>query len=179
MLRLAVGPPAEPTAGRTLPSTSNSRRRAGYDGAKGEHGSKPHVVVETLDHLLVLYVALTNVDDHDEVGRLAESIQDVIGESVPFAYVDPKYTDETLAEAARQQGIALDVVKIPEAKRGFVLPPRRWVVERSFAWARRCQRLVKNCEQYSATLVGFHIVALACFMLKQAMLYLPQVHDAF
>src|SRR5580700_7177565 len=46
------------------------------------------------------------------------------------------------------KGIALEVVKLPEAKRGFVLLPRRWVVERSFAWATRCRRLVKDYERY-------------------------------
>jgi transposase len=72
--------------------------------------------------------------------------------------------------------------KLPEAKRGFVLLPRRWpacakprlrfgegrVVERSFAWATRCRRLVKDCERYASTLADLHVVAFACFMLKQA-----------
>ncbi len=75
---------------------------------------------------------------------------------------------ETAAEAAKQRGIALEVVKLPEAKRGFVLLPRRWVVERSFAWATRCRRLVKDYERYASTLAGLHIVAFACFMLRQA-----------
>jgi transposase len=43
---------------------------------------------------------------------------------------------------------------LPEAKRGFVLLPRRWVVERSFAWATRCRRLVKDYERYAQTLAG-------------------------
>ena len=50
-----------------------------------------------------------------------------------LAYVDQGYTGEKAAEAAKQQGNALEVVKLPEAKRGFVVLPRRWVVERSFA----------------------------------------------
>jgi transposase len=58
-------------------------------------------------------------------------------------------------------------VRLPEAKRGFVLLPRRWVVERSFAWATRCRRLVKDYERYASTLAGFHLVAFVCLMLSQ------------
>lgn len=57
--------------------------------------------------------------------------------------------------------------QLPEAKRGFVLLPRRWVAERSFAWATQCRRLVKDYERYASTLAGLHIVAFACFTLKR------------
>ncbi len=60
------------------------------------------------------------------------------------------------------------MVKAPEAKRGFVLMPRRWVVERSFAWTTQCRRLVKDHERYASTLAGFHLIAFVCLMLKQA-----------
>ena len=67
------------------------------------------------------------------VGRLAADIQEVTGDSVRLAFVDQGYTGETAAGAAATEGIALHVVKLPEAKRGFVLLPRCWVVDRSFA----------------------------------------------
>ena len=172
LLRVASGRAAEPTAAiidsRTLRSTPESGQRAGYDGAKRKRGSKLHLAVDTLGHLLALHVTPANSDDRAEVGRLAEAIQQATGESVTLAYVDQGYTGDKPAEAARAQGIALEVVKLPEAKRGFVLLPRRWVVERSFAWATRCRRLVKDYERYASTLAGLHIVAFACFMLKQA-----------
>ena len=85
-----------------------------------------------------------------------------------LAYVDQGYTGENAATAAGAQGIELHVVKLPEAKRGFVLLPRRWVVERSFEWATRFRRLVKNDEVYASTLAGLHIVAFVCLMLAQA-----------
>jgi transposase len=172
LLRLASGRNEEPTAAiidsRTLRSTPESGPRAGYDGAKRKRGSKLHLAVDTLGHLLALHVTPANVDDRAEVGRLAEAIQEATGESVTLAYVDQGYTGEKAAEAAKQHGIVLEVVKLSEAKRGFVLLPRRWVVERSFAWATRCRRLVKDYERYASTLAGLHIVAFACFMLKQA-----------
>jgi transposase len=60
------------------------------------------------------------------------------------------------------------VVKHEEAKSGFVLLPRRWVVERDFAWASRFRRLVKYYERLPETLAGLHFVAFACLFLQQA-----------
>jgi transposase len=172
VLRMASGRPPKPTAAiidsHTLRSTPESGPRAGYDGAKRKRGSKLHMAVDTLVHLLALHVTPANHDDRAEVGRLAEAIQIATEQSVELAYVDQGYTGERAATAAKDQGIALEVVKLPEAKRGFVLLPRRWVVERSFAWATRCRRLVKDYERYAATLAGLHVVAFACFMMKQA-----------
>jgi transposase len=62
----------------------------------------------------------------------------------------------------------LEVVKHEEAKRGFVLLPRHWVVERDFAWVWRFRRLVKDYERLSAPLEGLHFVAFACLFLQQA-----------
>ncbi|CAI9122405.1 transposase, partial [Brytella acorum] len=107
-------------------------------------------------------------DDRTEAGHLAAAIQEVTDESVDLAYVDQGYTGSKPDEAARPHGIALEIVKLPQAKRGFVLLPRRWVVERSFAWATRCRRLVKDYERYASTLASLHVVAFACFMLRKA-----------
>ena len=177
LLRLAAGRDAAPTAAiidsRTLRSTPESGQRAGYDGAKRKRGSKLHLAADTLGHLLALHVTPANVDDRAEVGRLAQAIQDATGETVTLAYVDQGYTGARPAAAAQAQGIALEIVKLPEAKKGFVLLPRRWVVERSFAWATRCRRLVKDYERYATTLAGLHIIAFACFMLRQAAILIP------
>jgi transposase len=172
VLRLAAGRTEEPTAAiidsRTLRSTPESGPRAGYDGGKRKRGSKLHMAVDTLGHLLALHVTPANVDDRAEVGRLADAIQNATGESVELVYVDQGYTGEKPAAAAEKHGIELYVVKLSEAKKGFVLLPRRWVVERSFAWMTRCRRLVKDYERYASTLAGFHTVAFICLMLKRA-----------
>lgn len=169
---MASGHKAEPTAAildnRTLRSTPESRPRAGYDGTKRKKGSKLHMAVDTFGHLLALHVTPANRDDRAEVGRLAAAIQEVTDESVELAYVDQGYTGQKPAEAARAHGIALEVVKLLKAKRSFVLLPRRWVVERSFAWATRCRRLIKDYERYASTLASLHVVAFACFMLRNA-----------
>jgi transposase len=62
----------------------------------------------------------------------------------------------------------LVVVSLPQAKRGFVLLPKRWVVERSFAWATRFRRLAKDYERLPETVVGLHFVAFVCLMLRRA-----------
>src|SRR3954471_18385253 len=131
LLRLAAGRPEEPTAAiidsRTLRSTPESGTRAGYDGAKRKRGSKVPMAADTLGHLLALHVTPADVGDRAAVGRLAADIQEATGDSVRLAFVDQGYTGETAADAAATEGIALHVVKLPEAKRGFVLLPRRWV----------------------------------------------------
>jgi transposase len=66
------------------------------------------------------------------------------------------------AAAAAAHGIRLQVVKLPEATRGFVLLPRRWVVERSFAWAARFRRLARDYERLPETVAGLHFPAFAC-----------------
>ena len=172
VLRLAAGRAAEPNAAildsRTLRSTPESGDRAGYDGAKRKRGSKLHLAVDTLGHLLALHVSKASADDRAEVGRLAEAVQAATGETVKLAYVDQGYTGGRAAEAAQARGIALEVVKLPEAKKGFVLLPRRWVVERSFAWATRFRRLVKDYERYATTLADMHRLAFVCIMLRKA-----------
>jgi transposase len=172
ILRLLDGRNPDPTAAvidsRTIQSTPESGARAGYDGAKRRKGSKVHAAVDTLGHLLALRVTPASTGDREQVASLAQEMQTVTGESVQAAFVDQGYTGETAATAAETHGIELKVVKLPEAKRGFVLLPRRWVVERSFAWAARFRRLARDYERLATTLAGFHFVAFACLMLAKA-----------
>jgi transposase len=169
LLRGVKGRKGQPSAAifdsRTLQSTPESGAHAGYDGAKRRKGSKVHVAVDTLGHLLALLVTPANEQDRAQVG------QQVTGQSVQLAFVDAGYTGDVPAEAAAQQGMQLEVVKLPEAKRGFVLLPRRWVVERSFAWVARFRRLARDYERLPATVAGLHLVAFTCLMLHQFIHY--------
>lgn len=169
--RRTAGRSASPSAvildSRTVQSTPESGARAGYDGHKRRKGSKVHAAVDTLGELLALVVTPANEQDRAQVAELAAAVQEVTGETVELAYVDQGYTGPNPAEAAAAHGIQLAVVKLPEAKRGFVLLPRRWVVERSFAWAIRFRRLARDCERLAQTLAGLHFLAFACLMLRQ------------
>jgi len=168
ILREWAGRKGQPTAvcldSRTLQSTPESGARAGYDGAKRRKGSKVHIAVDTLGHLLALKVTAADQGDRAQVAALAEEVQQLTGHTVELAYVDQGYTGPNAAEAAEQHGIRLEVVKHPMAKRGFVLLPKRWVVERSFARAARFRRLARDYERLDTTLRGFHYVAFAILM---------------
>jgi transposase len=169
LLRLAKGRKAQPSAAifdsRTLQSSPESGARAGYDGAKRRKGSKLHMAVDTLGYLLTLHVTPANDQDRAQVEHLATHVQRVTGQHVDVAFVDQGYTGEQAQQAAAQHGIQLIVVKLPEAKKGFVLLPRRWVVERSNAWMARFRRLARDYERLPETLQGLHFVAFAMLML--------------
>ena len=163
LLRLGAGRNDAPTAAildsRTLQSTPESGARAGFDGHKKRKGSKVHAAVDTLGHLLAVKVTPANEQDRAQVADLALAVQAATGENIQLAYVDQGYTGEEPAAAAELHGLRLEVVKHHEAKRGFVLLPRRWVVERSFARAARFRHL-------ASTLAGYHWLAFAFLMLK-------------
>ena len=165
IVREWAGRKGQPTAvcldSRTLQSTLESGARAGYDGAKHRKGSKVHIAVDTLGHLLALKVTAASEGDREQVATLAKDVQQVTGNTVELADVDQGYIGQNAAQAAQQHGIRLEVVKHPMAKRGFVLLPRRWVVERSFAWAARFRRLARDYERLQTSLKGFHFIAFA------------------
>ena len=169
ILRLVQDRQADPSAiiidSRTLQSTPESGARAGFDGHKKRKGSKVHIAVDTLGHLLALRVTPANEQDRAQVAELAKAVQEVAGQKVELAFVDQGYTGSEPAEAAAKEGIQLEVVKHHEAKHGFVLLPRRWVVERSFAWAARFRRLARDYERLASTMAGYHWLAFAMLML--------------
>jgi transposase len=171
MLRMVDGREGQPTAaildGRTLQSTPESGGRAGYDGAKRRKGSKVHVAVDTLGNLLALRVTAADEQERARVGELTARIQEVTGGTVAIAFVDQGYTGEAAAEDAKANGIRLEVVKHSEAKRGFVLLPRRWVVERSFGWLGRFRRLARDYERLTETLAGWHWLAFLTLLLPR------------
>jgi transposase len=159
---------------RTLQSSPESGERAGFDGHKRRKGSKVHLAVDTLGQLLALMVTPANDQDRAQVAELAEKVQKATGESVEVAFVDQGYTGEQPADAAQAQGIRLEVVKLPTAKRGFVLLPRRWVVERSFAWMARFRRLARDYERLPETLAGLHYLAFAMLLAHRFVTFMVQ-----
>jgi transposase len=171
MLRWAAGRTAQPTAvifdSATRQSTPESGHRAGYDGDKRRQGSKIHLAVDTLGELLALLVTPANAQDRAQVAALAAAVQAVTGQHVDVGFVDQGSSGDQAAADAAAQGIRLEVVKLEEAKRGFVLLPRRWVIERSFAWAARFRRLAKDYERLPEVVAGLHFLAFACLMLHR------------
>jgi transposase len=171
ILRLVEERDAQPTAtildARTLQSTPQSGGRVGYDGAQKKNGSKVHMAVDTLGHLLALKVTAANEQERAQVAELTAKLQEVTGGTVEIAFVDQGYTGEAAADDAKAHGIQLEVVKHTEAKKGFVLLPRRWVVERSFGWLGRFRRLARDYERLTETLAGWHWLAFLTLLLPR------------
>jgi len=170
LLREAAGKAAHPSAvvfdSRTLQSTPESGHRAGMNPHKARRGTKVHVAVDTLGHLMALCVTPANCQDRSQVEALCDAVQEVTGHSVQVAFVDGGYRGQDVQQEAAKHKIKLDVVKVPEAHKGFVLLPKRWVVERSFAWATRFRRLAKDYERLPETVKSLHILAFLTLMLQ-------------
>lgn len=171
ILRLVNERNPQPSAtiidGRTLQSTPESGQRAGFDGAKKKKGSKVHLAVDTMGNLLALKVTAANEQEREQVADLAARVQEVTGGKVEIGFVDQGYTGESAAQQASEHGIKLEVVKHTEAKKGFVLLPRRWVIERTFGWLGRFRRLTRDYERLEQTLAGWHWLAFVILVLKQ------------
>ncbi|WP_459204538.1 IS5 family transposase (plasmid) [Ralstonia pseudosolanacearum] len=172
VIRVAQERQGQPSAvildGRTLQSICESGPRAGYDGYKRKRGSKVHMAVDTLGHLLAVHVTPANEQERAQVAELARQVQQATGQTVKVAFADQGYTGEAPAQAALNEGIDLQVIKLSETKKGFVLLPRRWVVERSFGWLNRFRRLARDYERLPETLAGLHFVVFAMIMLVHA-----------
>jgi len=166
----------QPTAAvydsRTLRSTPESGGRAGYDGHKRTNGSKVHLATDTQGNPLALEVSPADEQDRAHVDKLSEKTQIATGNAVEKAYVDQGYTGATAAEAAEKHGIELEVVKVEGVKGGFVLLPRRWVVERTNAWAARFRRLVRDYERLEKVLAGSHLAAFGILLVQRLLPHL-------
>ncbi len=110
LLRLAEGRNVQPSAAifdsRTLQSSPESGERAGYDGAKCRKGSKTHLAVDTLGHLLALHVTAADEQDRAQVDQLAQAVQETTGQTVEVAFVDQGYTGDDAAQIPLNRAFA-------------------------------------------------------------------------
>lgn len=176
IIRAAQGRQGQPSAvildGRTLQSSCESGPRAGYDGYKRRRGSKVHMAVDTLGHLIDLSVTPANEQERAQVKELCEAVQEATGNTVQVAWADQGYTGQDAKADAQALGIELRVIKLSGAKKGFVLLPRRWVVERSFGWLARFRRLSRDFERLSHVLAALHFLVFVTLMLPKAVMLL-------
>jgi transposase len=98
---------------------------------------------------------------------LAEQVQEVTGGGVMVAFVDQGYTGPATEADVAAEGVEVIVVKHHEATKGFVVLPRRWVVERTFGWLGRFRRLARDYERPPETLAAWHWVAFIALMLAR------------
>jgi transposase len=145
---------------------TDTARHKGYDAGKKVSGIKRHIAVDTqgLPHA----IAVTTADVNDRNGALLMFVLNEEGLSnVRNVLVDGGYTGERFEDMVNQiLGATVEVAKRHELHK-FTVIPKRWVVERSFAWLEKCRRLWKNCERKLATSAQLVVLAFLALLLRR------------
>lgn len=140
---------------------------SGYDGGKKIKGRKRHVLVDTLGNLLEVVVSAANVNDRTGAQMLMNKVERQIALRLLKIWVDKGYQGDLDAWFHTHWQIALEVVAAEKGQKGFVVQPRRWVVERTFAWLGNFRRLSKDYEQCIGSSEGMIYLASIRTMLKR------------
>ena len=170
-VRQAEGKLRTPSAGsidsQSVPATSGGAER-GYDGHKKVNGRKRNLVVDTLGLLLAVVVTAANVDDAKAAQEALGQVTEADFPRLRRVWADQKYHNHALNAWVAEHGhYALDVVRRPTDVKGFVLLPKRWVVERTFAWLKRCRRLSVDRERTTRSAESMVRLAMIHLMLKR------------
>jgi transposase len=142
----------------------------GYDGGKKVNGRKRHVVVDTIELLVVVLVTAASLQDRDG-GRLVLDKARMKMPSIALVWADGGYAGRCVEFARRVLRISLEIVKKPEGQHTFEVLPRRWVVERTLAWLVRCRRLDRDYErlpEHAEAMVKWSMIGLMTRRLKPA-----------
>jgi transposase len=138
----------------------------GYDSGKQVWGRKRHRGVDTQGHTLDTLITAASVQDRDGAKPLLRRLKQLFP-SITKVWADGGYAGKLVDWAKAALGIDLVIVnKLPD-QRGFVVLPRRWVVERSFAWSDTCRRLSKDYEGYIDVSRAFNLLASIHTILKR------------
>lgn len=143
----------------------------GFDGGKKITGRKRHIVVDTLGLLLAVVVTSASMDDATAAPQVLTQLAHREHPRLQVVWADSKYhnhgLNEWLARRTKTLTWRLEIVRRPQETRGFVLLPRRWVVERTFAWLGRHRRLSKDYEHRTDSSECKIRIAAIHFMLRR------------
>jgi transposase len=146
---------------------TDTAEQKGYDAGKKVSGIKRHIAVDTQGLPHAIHVTTANVTDRTGALEAFELHQEDLGK-VQTVLVDGGYTGEPFAGAVKKLlGASVEVVKRNELHT-FTVLPKRWVVERSFAWLEKCRRLWKNCERKLTTSLQMFVLAFVVLIIKRS-----------